>query len=1312
MSRQIRPVSFVSFLAKVGVRVSPAPGWLLAVSAVAIVFFSVSAGQAGTAVFGDRISIDEDFYYAYGIAAADLDGDGDLDVAGASYGGSEIAWWENTNGDGSTWVRNPIDVDYASATSVHLADLDGDGDTDVIGTASADNEVTWWENAKGDGSVWTEHVVASTFASASLVAAADIDGDGHLDLLGAAREGGEIAWWRNVSGLGTTWTRQVVSSSFTGAETAEAADLDGDGDLDVIAASEAGAVSWWENRNGQGTEWTKRTVASGAGGAQRVFAADIDGDEDLDAFGAAVNAGRFLWWENDAGTALGWTAHEVASGYGRAYAVAAADLNGDGHMDLIGTTNSGDIICWQNADGKGGIWTAISVGSSAGRTDVRHVNTGDMDGDGDPDVLAAHDRALSWQRNDTVDDVAPSFRAVAVDPPAAWEGTTVTITLSASEALVDTPTVTVNGNPTQYVSRRGNRYAFTYVAKRSDLSGDSRIVATGTDLAGNAGTTENTVALHLAIVTYVDSEAAAGGDGTSWDRAMRTIGEALTSNNSSAQQLLDPSAVLEIWVAKGTYRESLTLESGVSLFGGFDGTKTAFTDRNLAKNPAVIDASRVRSGLPAYHAVLMDGITTARLDSFRITGGRADGTGADALGGGIYCEDLDQSVSISSCTVLRNSADFGGGIAAENCGLTIANCTVSLNSAQDGGGMDLRGASMPVITGCVLRDNTASRNGGGMHSRSSKAVAIADTMIAVNSAKQNGGGLMCRNIGPLTVTNCTVIGNTAELGGGGVYATNQADVSIDATTVSGNTALQSGGGVGTLFASVSLTNCVVSGNYSARNGGGLHCEDGIEANVVNCTVAHNTASLPGGAVALKSSRDVRIANTIFAENPNRAIYDSPGDDASNPTLEYCLFHNNYNGPYLDPTGTVQDNATSINLNLQGASNNKDGNPTFVMGRFGTWSDVRFYDTDSPYTELTDPDASFTPDEMAWKLLIPNTSQLLQTLIVSNTATTIRVIGRATNIAAAGNTYQIADYHLGTNSAAVDQGTAAGAPSVDKDGNRRPVDVAGLGQNGTGQEFDVGAYERQTQEPAPIRAMIESFYDLVLGRSPEAGAVDAWHHGYFEYALSFSIDIRFIPREMARLFFLSGEYAARGRSDAEFITDCYQVFLQRLPNTQELGNWTSGVWNRSQVMTIFSESEEFANRIQAMYPDLEGTPARNFVTFMYIGLLDRLVDQSGLEYASGLFDAAFASGGVDAVRAQAKQMAREVIVSAEFLGRQPTTADYVVRFYRAFLGRFPNDSEIAYWTGELDSGRRTTDNLIDLFADSTEFTARLQVYFGS
>ena len=115
---------------------------------------------------------------------------------------------------------------------------------------------------------------------------------------------------------------------------------------------------------------------------------------------------------------------------------------------------------------------------------------------------------------------------------------------------------------------------------------------------------------------------------------------------------------------------------------------------------------------------------------------------------------------------------------------------------------------------------------------------------------------------------------------------------------------------------------------------------------------------------------------------------------------------------------------------------------------------------------------------------------------------------------------------------------------------------------------------------PIRDLITSFYDLVLGRAPETGAVDSWETGYFQYALSFDIDVRFIPREMARLFFLSNEYAARSRSNADFITDCYRVFLNRYPNQTELNNWTSGVWNRSQVMTVFSESEEFANRIGA------------------------------------------------------------------------------------------------------------------------------------
>ncbi|HUT26151.1 MAG TPA: DUF4214 domain-containing protein [Sumerlaeia bacterium] len=244
---------------------------------------------------------------------------------------------------------------------------------------------------------------------------------------------------------------------------------------------------------------------------------------------------------------------------------------------------------------------------------------------------------------------------------------------------------------------------------------------------------------------------------------------------------------------------------------------------------------------------------------------------------------------------------------------------------------------------------------------------------------------------------------------------------------------------------------------------------------------------------------------------------------------------------------------------------------------------------------------------------------------------------------------------------------------------------------------------------PIRDLIDSFYKRVLGRDPGSSELNGWQT-YFNYAVNFNIDVRFIPREMARLFFLSEEYANRNRTDAEFITDCYLVFLNRSPSQTELDNWTSGVWNRSQVMTVFSESEEFANRIMGLFPGLGGNPTRNFVTFMYIGLLDRLVDQSGLDYAAGLFDAANASGGIASVRAQAVQMAREVIQSSEFLSNNPTTTVYVTRFYRAFLGRFPNDTEVTYWAGELDAQRETYESVIWLFAESPEFTARLEAYF--
>ena len=241
---------------------------------------------------------------------------------------------------------------------------------------------------------------------------------------------------------------------------------------------------------------------------------------------------------------------------------------------------------------------------------------------------------------------------------------------------------------------------------------------------------------------------------------------------------------------------------------------------------------------------------------------------------------------------------------------------------------------------------------------------------------------------------------------------------------------------------------------------------------------------------------------------------------------------------------------------------------------------------------------------------------------------------------------------------------------------------------------------------PIRGLIREFYNVILDRSPEAGAVDASHHGYFDYAINFNIDVRFIPREMARQFFLSAEYRNRNRTREEFIRDNYNAFLNRSPSNEELNTWLAGQWDRARVMTLFSESPEFAQRIQNMYPGRQGDPTRNFVTTMYIGLLDRLVDSEGLAYFAGEFNAA------PNKRQRSIQMAEEVMASTEFQNNTTTPSQHVVRFYRAFLGRFPSQEEENYWVNEINSGRETYSSLIREFADSPEFTARLNQYFGT
>ena len=271
-----------------------------------------------------------------------------------------------------------------------------------------------------------------------------------------------------------------------------------------------------------------------------------------------------------------------------------------------------------------------------------------------------------------------------------------------------------------------------------------------------------------------------------------------------------------------------------------------------------------------------------------------------------------------------------------------------------------------------------------------------------------------------------------------------------------------------------------------------------------------------------------------------------------------------------------------------------------------------------------------------------------------------------------------------------------------------VDPDGLvweeNENNNSRSGQLTAGPRPAPSADATRALIADFYATVLNRAPEPGAVNNWQTGHFDYVLAFDINVQHIPREMGRLFFLSTEYANRRRSDAEFITDCYRTFLQRDPSALEIAQWTSGEWNRAEAMTIIAESEEFADRIAGLYRGYSGDPTRNFVDIMYIGLLDRLVDAGGLDHWTRVFN-----DSADK-KATAQLMGRAVMDSAEFLASQPANEKRVERLYRAYLGRFPNNAELDYWTDQLNSGAQTISRLIQAFSDSPEFTARLDEFF--
>jgi len=254
------------------------------------------------------------------------------------------------------------------------------------------------------------------------------------------------------------------------------------------------------------------------------------------------------------------------------------------------------------------------------------------------------------------------------------------------------------------------------------------------------------------VIRYVTVGGAGSGDGTTWDNAYA---------GSNLQTAIDEAGVTEVWVAAGTYlpgtlrSNSFQLKSGVAIYGGFSGTETLLSERDIYNNQTILsgdlDGDDVITGTGAtlsitnntencYHVVYNTGSVdaTAVLDGFTIRGGNAnDGGYPNDTGGGIY--NSDSSPTIINCTVTGNhSITAGGGISAENgSSVAMINCLV-INNINDsyGGGIYVL-LSSPILSNCTIYGNS-SFYGGGIYAEESST--LNNSIIWGNIVQDTGEG--------------------------------------------------------------------------------------------------------------------------------------------------------------------------------------------------------------------------------------------------------------------------------------------------------------------------------------------------------------------------------------------------------------------------------------------------------------------------------------------------------------------------------------------------------------------------------------------
>ena len=359
--------------------------------------------NGGDGTFSSAAVITGDFLEPRAVHITDMDGDGDLDVVGSSSyddtASHHVFWFENTDGQ-ATFGQLPASIIDTGRAPRYMdsADLDRDGDMDLIVPLQLEDEIVLIENTDGFGTITTSVVLATGLTEVERILVGDVDGDSDDDIVATVDAGGAVIWLDNSDGLGTFTELGFVSENTPHASGLSLADLDSDGDLDAVTTSQFSSGVSVHDNVGNALFVTNEITRPNAFDPRHVLLTDVDGDGDLDLVGQSDTDFEIAWYENAGDGTFGEQRLIANFDFFPSSTIVwwdidAADMDGDGDMDIVTSTpNLTDTLIWyENVDGKGDFSQEHSFnGTTAGGDPLRALELSvlDYDGDGDNDIVA------------------------------------------------------------------------------------------------------------------------------------------------------------------------------------------------------------------------------------------------------------------------------------------------------------------------------------------------------------------------------------------------------------------------------------------------------------------------------------------------------------------------------------------------------------------------------------------------------------------------------------------------------------------------------------------------------------------------------------------------------------------------------------------------------------------------------------------------------------------------------------------------------------------------------------------------------------